>query len=332
MPRNTEQSAEIEDFPSHEGEGLRSPTQGSGGSSTRATMRKLFRLIYSEPDESERRANSEQAKSGEMTVNRPRNEQIANLKKLRTLSLFQPSKNKSEREGGQYSYFRTLNYYLDRLFDESSRLSSFIIFEKEKSGEMEEKVVRKVGDSVFLGKEEIFPNQHQGRWRFPAPVLDDIAAYKVKEEGVSYMGIQPTRNSAELRDAIGQVVGENRDITMLQYRGHDSYGSGANIPEEVLDPAIVYLGGCQSSRFLEKAQEHHFRSGIVTQKHSTGWEINHHRKREVMRALKLLRSKERGGVNWGQLSDHLRNEVAGNERFSKKMMILPGDPHEEYFY
>jgi len=291
-------------------------------------LRASLKLVFSKPDEAERRNNSELARSGEMSVNRPENETIANLKNLRVLCLFQPDSEYAEHEGGEFGYQRTLNYYLDNLIRKLSGPNHFTIFIQGQDGNLEERRLYSKGEKVFMDDEEIYPHLHEGRWRLPQPLLENAVAYKVVEKEITYMGIRPCLNNQKLRRMIASVKGEDEDIPMLHYRGHNGYGSGANIPEDILDPAMVYLGGCKSGRFLKKAQTHHYRSGIVALNHSTGWLINHHRARSIMKALVDLRKEFGTNITWGQLSAYLRTMKDRPERFRKTTMILPGDPRE----
>ncbi|MFA7685540.1 MAG: hypothetical protein WCX95_01930 [Candidatus Gracilibacteria bacterium] len=288
-------------------------------------VKSSLHLVFSQPDESERRNNSRKAQAGELAVNRPKNERIANLKELTSLSLFQPDSEIDEHQGGMYGYNRSLNYYLDNLINRVSPPSSFEIFTKGADGTLHPKTIKNRNGRIFFGSEEIYPHFYQNRWRFPEPFLEDCIAYKVTDETATYIGIKPCLNNTTLRGYIRTVTEGNEDVTMLQYRGHNGYGAGANIPEDLLDPALVFLGGCKSNRFLKKAQKHHYRSGLLALTHKTGWETNHYRTRIIMSALKQLKKDRGNNITWEDLSDYLRATANRRERFGKEKMILPGD-------
>ncbi len=273
--------------------------------------------------EAKRNENSQKIRDGELTINRPKYERIANLTDLKVLTLFQPDFSESADEGGEYSFYRTLNTYLDDMKRGVS--TGFTLFVRDDLGRLVEKQLVNYRGDIYFDGVQIFPHSTRGRWRFPEPFLDEIVAYKVCQDGVRYLGVRPYKSNPKLRKLIAQVKGPDEDITMLHYRGHNGYGAGANIPEEVLDPAIVNLGGCISSRYVKRAQKHHSRSGIVALNHKTGWEINHFRARDIMRALAVLKKRNRGNVTWIQLSRYLRTLGERPDRFAEDQMVLPGD-------
>lgn len=311
------------------------PPEPRSSSSPETPNRQLFsikrwraaiRRVFKEPNESDRRNNSFLAKNGKLTVNRPKTEEIPNLESLTVLSIFQPSKKEDKAEDGIYSYYKSLNYYLNNLLNNREAPSSFIVFMQDHPQELTPKRISIKNNRVFLDKEEIFVSQDQKGWEFPPSLLSKIIGYKIIDNVATNIGVRPMYDNNKLRKIIAEITEGNPDITMLHYRGHNEYGSGANIPEDLLDPAIVFLGGCKSARFTKKAQVHHFRSGIIALKHKTGWHINHHRARNIMKALKTLKDSTKKPITWEDLSNYLRTiPINSEERFGEKSMILPGD-------
>jgi hypothetical protein len=252
---------------------------------------------------------------------------IENVNNLTLVSVFQPEAYNDELEGGKIGFYETLNHYLTQMKDSDATttdINSFKIYVIDSRGRIQEKGVRMSSGIIYVGGERVSVRQRGGRWQFHRSFLDNALAYRVGEDGVTNYGFSPQHSEAGLREAISSVV-EDDDVTVLHFRGHTGYGSNLNL-SSVVDPAVVVLGGCNSSSYMRTAQGIHPEADIISNTRGTDWNANDYRARVLMQAFKTLSEQNGGDVTWRQLLHYLRTDPSTRSRnFEPGRMFLPGD-------
>lgn len=218
---------------------------------------------------------------------------LMSVKNSILVSIYQPG-DEDEFESGTLSYYQTINEFLNDFINggvEFSGVTSYELYAVDGSN-VTTMTVDIRDRKVFIDGEEFdFRYSHSHKAIFFRSFLKKTVGYRVVKDGVVNVGFKPQEDPEELNKIMAQVLDEP-DVAMVHFRGHTGFGAEFALSEDIINPAVVNLGGCYSLDYLDTAEREHVGRVISALSAGTDWTVNHNRVRRLMEVLRGFKGKQ----------------------------------------